>query len=392
MLELLLRLASVPQWLPVDVGGDAWGTHRQPLVLWLGLLVAIGYARCDNLAASHIRADHVLATLKEVPSLPSRTLNLPAAISLRRAVIGLALMSGLYLALLFWADAQNPGYAGVSRLLPWFPAAMALAWASWGLRYLRWLWLLRRAGYSVQWVTGLPAYIAGFAFTATPGKVGELLRIRYFAWHGVPAARVTSAFVFERAVDLVTLLILALPAAAGLARFDVVLGFVVTVVGLIAGLAWRPKVLSTAMSALRRRGLGRSARVVRLLRDGLYGCRIWLRPSDLLLSLTIGLVAWLLIAATLSLMLLPMDLLMPTLQALAVYPLAMLAGAASMLPAGLGSTEAVIAALLVSHGMSVAQALTLAVAIRLCTMWWSIVCGFACVIGLERLHARNSRA
>jgi uncharacterized protein (TIRG00374 family) len=336
------------------------------------------------------RKDRVAAAHKE-DSLPSRNISLPAAISLRRAVIGLALLSALYLALLLWADAQNPSYAGVSRLLPWFPAAMAMAWASWGLRYLRWRWLLRRAGYSVALVAGLPAYIAGFAFTATPGKVGELLRIRYFAWQGVPAARVTAAFVFERAIDLVSLLLLALPVAAGWAGFGIVVGFVALVIGLIAVLAWRPRLLSAVVAALRRSGLQRSARAARVLRDGLYGCRIWLRPTDLLLSLALGLVAWTFIAATLGLMLLPLELQLPVLQGLAVYPLAMLAGAASMLPAGLGSTEAVMAALLVSRGLPLAQALMLAVAIRLCTMWWSILCGFACVIALERQHARRER-
>jgi uncharacterized protein (TIRG00374 family) len=331
------------------------------------------------------------AAAHEEDPLPYRPARPPAPVSLRRAVIGLTLLSVLYLALLLWADAQNPSYAGVSRLLPWFPAAMAMAWASWGLRYLRWRWLLQRAGYGVALGSGLPAYIAGFAFTATPGKVGELLRIRYFAWHGVPAARVTSAFVFERAIDLVSLLLLSLPAAAGLPGFGVVVGFVAMVIGLVALLAWRPRLLSKVVSALRRRGLRRSARAARVLRDGLFGCRVWLRPADLLLSLALGLVAWVLIAATLGVLMRPLELQVPLMQWIAIYPLAMLAGAASMLPAGLGSTEAVMAAMLAGLGLPLAQALMLAVAIRLCTMWWSILCGFACVITLERQRARRLR-
>jgi uncharacterized protein (TIRG00374 family) len=328
------------------------------------------------------------AAYKEDP-LPARPVRPPAPVSLRRAAIGLALLSALYLALLLWADAQNPSYAGVSRLLPWFPAAMAMAWASWALRYLRWRWLLHRAGYRVALGSGLPAYIAGFAFTATPGKVGELLRIRYFARHGVPAARVTSAFVFERAMDLVSLLLLSLPAAAGLPGFGVVVGFVVVVIGMVALLAWHPRLLSRVVSALRRRGLQRSARFARVLRDGLYGCRIWLRPAELLLSLALGLVAWVLIAATLGVLMQPLEFQVPIPQWIAIYPLAMLAGAASMLPAGLGSTEAVMAAMLAGLGLPIAQALMLAVAIRLCTMWWSILCGFTCVIALERQLARG---
>ena len=224
--------------------------------------------------------------------------------NLRRAAIGLILLSALYLALLLWADARNPSYAGISRLAPWLPLAMAMAWAGWGLRYLRWHWLLHRAGQGVGLASGLPAYVAGFAFTATPGKLGELLRIRYFGWHGVSAARVTAAFVFERALDLICLLLLALPAAAGLPGFGIALVFVVAVIGLVGLLAWRPMLLSAVVAALRRRGLRRLARAARVLRDGFSGCRIWLRPLDLALSLGLGLAAWSFIAATLGVLLL----------------------------------------------------------------------------------------
>lgn len=315
----------------------------------------------------------------------------PGGPNLRRAAIGLILLSALYLALLLWADARNPSYAGMSRLAPWLPLAMAMAWAGWGLRYLRWHWLLRRAGYGVGLAGGLPAYVAGFAFTATPGKVGELLRIRYFGWQGVPAARVTAAFVFERALDLICLLLLALPAAAGLPGFGIALAFVVAVIGLVGLLAWRPRLLSAVVAALRRRGLRRLARAARVLRDGFSGCRIWLRPLDLALSLGLGLAAWSFIAATLGVLLWPLGVALSAAEWMPVYPLAMLVGAASMLPGGLGSTEAAMAAMLVTQGLPAATALMLAVAIRLCTMWWAIVCGFGCVIALERRHARAAR-
>jgi uncharacterized protein (TIRG00374 family) len=301
------------------------------------------------------------------------------------------LLSALYLALLLWADARNPSYAGVSRLAPWFPLAMAMAWAGWGLRYLRWHWLLRRAGHGVGLASGLPAYVAGFAFTATPGKLGELLRIRYFGWHGVSAARVTAAFVFERALDLICLLLLALPAAAGLPGFGIALVFVVAVIGGVGLLAWRPMLLSAVVAALRRRGLRRLARAARVLRDGFGGCRVWLRPLDLALSLGLGLAAWSFIAATLGVLLWPLGVALPAAEWMPVYPLAMLVGAASMLPGGLGSTEAAMATMLVTQGLPAATALMLAVAIRLCTMWWAIVCGFGCVIVLERRHARAAR-
>jgi uncharacterized membrane protein YbhN (UPF0104 family) len=324
--------------------------------------------------------------------LPSQTVRTPPAPGLRRAAIGLGLLSALYLAVLLWTDTRSSNYASVSRLAPWFPALMAMACASWGLRYLRWHWLLRRAGHEVAFAGGLPAYLAGFAFTATPGKLGELLRVRYFAWQGVPAARVTSAFVFERAVDLVTLLLLALPAASGLPGFGIAAVFVTSVIALVGLLAWRPAGLSQVAIGLRRRGLFRAARAVRVLRDGLRGSRIWMRPVDVLVSLALGLVAWTFIAATTAFLLWPLGFALPVWQWLPIYPLAMLTGAASMLPGGLGSTEAAMTAMLAIHGMPASAALMVAVSVRLCTMWSSIVCGFGCVVALERRQARQTRS
>ena len=49
---------------------------------------------------------------------------------------------------------------------------------------------------------GFLAYLSRFAFTATHAKVGELLRIRYFARMGVSHAHVVSCVVFERLMDI----------------------------------------------------------------------------------------------------------------------------------------------------------------------------------------------
>ena len=54
----------------------------------------------------------------------------------------------------------------------------------------------------------------------------------------------------------------------------------------------------------------------------------------------------------------------------------MLVGAASMLPGGIGSTEASLTLLLTSGGAPLATAAAAAVCIRIATLWFSIVLGF----------------
>ena len=57
------------------------------------------------------------------------------------------------------------------------------------------------------------------------------------------------------------------------------------------------------------------------------------------------------------------------------YALAMVAGALSALPAGLGGMEAVLTGLLVAHGALPAAALTLPVLVRLLTLWLAVAVG-----------------
>ncbi|MBI5907637.1 MAG: UPF0104 family protein, partial [Burkholderiales bacterium] len=63
------------------------------------------------------------------------------------------------------------------------------------------------------------------------------------------------------------------------------------------------------------------------------------------------------------------------LQAAGFYALAMVGGALSMLPAGLGGTEALLTGLLVAQGASAALALSITVAVRVVTLWLAVAIG-----------------
>ena len=81
---------------------------------------------------------------------------------------------------------------------------------SFGARYGRWHWWLTRQGSAVGWASGLAFYLAGFAFTTTPGKVGEIVRLWYFRkLYGIPLSQSAPLFVLEQVVDVLTVALLA---------------------------------------------------------------------------------------------------------------------------------------------------------------------------------------
>jgi uncharacterized membrane protein YbhN (UPF0104 family) len=69
--------------------------------------------------------------------------------------------------------------------------------------------------------------------------------------------------------------------------------------------------------------------------------------------------------------------------AFTIYLLAMLVGAASMLPGGVGSTELTIVILLGLYGVATPTATLVAVGIRFATIWFAVLVGFFCLGLLE---------
>ena len=101
------------------------------------------------------------------------------------------------------------------------------------------------------------------------------------------------------------------------------------------------------------------------------------------MALGLGLIAWGLTSYGFLILLNYLGLNVPFVSAFAIYPLAMLAGAASMLPGGLGSTEIAIVALLAIQGVQISVAAIAGVGIRLATIWFAILCGFMSMAILE---------
>jgi uncharacterized protein (TIRG00374 family) len=323
--------------------------------------------------------------------LPRRAQAVAGALSTRGAALGFAVLSCAYLALFVWLEQRRP-LGGLRQVAAAVPVLLSLTAAGWVARFARWQWLLRRAGHRPRLALSLPSYLAGFAFTATPGKVGELVRIRYFLALGVGAPQVLSAFVFERACDLLVVLALAAIAMHGSPLFAPVAAFVVSLTLALGFLAVHPRLLSAAALRLRAAGWPRCGRAMRFLRDGLAGARIWFNPVDLAVAAVCGAIAWGTTAFTLVYLLAQLGFALPLLEALGIYPLAMLVGAASMLPGGVGSTEAALIALLQLHDVPWDAGALIAAAVRLATLWFAIAAGFLALGWLEARALLGARA
>jgi len=283
----------------------------------------------------------------------------------KRLLLVLGLAATAYaLALLLWGDARS-----VSLAVLWSPTglqAAGLCLLSYLLRGLRWRFWMAHHGRAFGWVEGLRLYLAGYAFTPTPGNVGEAMRGLLLAKQPLPLLQSLAIFGAERLADLLCLLLLCLPALVWLVTHSAVQGmadwlvwlalFALLVLVVLALVAWRNR-----------------QRLLQRL-EWLQGAWTCLAVQPLLwfgLTMTAwaaqGLAVWLICSA--------LDVHIPVLTAIGFYAVAMVAGALSALPAGLGGMELVFAGLLVAQSASTAEALTITVAVRLLTLWLAVAIG-----------------
>jgi uncharacterized protein (TIRG00374 family) len=140
---------------------------------------------------------------------------------------------------------------------------------------------------------------------------------------------------------------------------------------------------------LNRTGWHSAARSTYSLGSGLANALTFFTPREFTVSLILGLAAWTVQSLGCAYLLARLEVAVPSLVAFAVYPLSLLLGAASMLPGGIGTTEAAIVLLLNSFGAPLDRAALGAVGMRVSTLWFAIALGFAAIATLEIASAKR---
>ena len=278
-----------------------------------------------------------------------------------------------YLAFSLWGGWREVlaafGSVGAAGVL----IALALSLINYSLRFVRWQFYLSALGHSMPTVPSGLIYIAGFALTTTPGKAGEMLRRVFLKVRGMPYTQSTAAFFSERLSDLVAIVLLSL---MGILLYPqggitVMVGVIGVGIGLL--LLSRKNWLRTLAERVIQR-TGRVARIIHQLLLLVEACCCH-TPRLLLSATVLSLVAWSAEAYAFHLILHWMGSEVSIPFAFSVYALAMLAGAISFLPGGLGAAEAVMVGLLIWAGMPEVQAVAATVIIRLATLWFAVALG-----------------
>ncbi|MCB2111420.1 MAG: flippase-like domain-containing protein [Defluviimonas sp.] len=283
--------------------------------------------------------------------------------------------------------------AQIARLGPAQGAALlALALANYLFRGVRWHVFARRLGLPTTLGQDLRHFLGGFAMVVTPGRVGELVRLRWLGREtGWPIDRTAPLAIVDRASDLAAMaLILAL--GVSLASSHMAGALPVAVLALaLAVAATRPRILAAAVT-LAHRAVGRVPRLFGRMRRATRALAQVSGPGLLAGVLALGLSGWLAEGYAFHLLLGWLGADLGFWRAVTIFVFATLAGGLTGAPGGVGGAEAAMISLLALDGVPMEISVPATAIIRVTTLWFALVLGLAIFPFAEARSKRGAHA
>lgn len=269
---------------------------------------------------------------------------------------------------------------------------LALSLLNYLLRGLRWHIFVQSLGLHPKFLANLIHFLGGFAMSVTPGRVGELVRIRWLARDAnVSLAHAAPVVLGDRASDLAAMALL-LAGTLGFASLSIEGALPIAVLALAAAVVVTQPRLATGLVGLAWRASGRRApRFFAHLRAALANLDRFMHLRVFLPALLCGLVGWAAEALAFYLLLGWFGAPVSFATALAIFVFSTLAGGLTGAPGGLGGAEAAMVALLALGGTPVGTAIAATAVIRATTLWFAVALGVLAFPLAERTNTGGTR-
>ncbi|MCF2869795.1 flippase-like domain-containing protein [Octadecabacter sp. G9-8] len=272
-----------------------------------------------------------------------------------------------------------------------FLILLALSLVNYLFRGARWHLFSNRLGLPTTFVQDLRHFLGGFAMSVTPGRVGELIRMRWLKREtGWAVERTAPLVLMDRASDLAAMgLILA--GGLALSAGGIAMATPVAILALAAAfVATRPTLLAGCVTTLYR-VIGKFPRLMARIRTAARSLGIFSSGPIMAAALGLGLIGWIAEGYAFHLLLMWMGADIGLAKAIAIFTFATLAGGLTGAPGGVGGAEAAMVALLSLEGVPLDVSIPATAVIRLTTLWFAILIGLAIFPLAERMSNTAAR-
>ena len=263
---------------------------------------------------------------------------------------------------------------------------------SWIPLYLRWRLLCKNLGIHISFRDDFLVYIAGFALSITPAKVGELLRTQILREKsGIQRTQTTPLIFIEKFYDLLGAVI---ASSFGIVYFPeigiiVLGGFILSIIIFIlfsSKITFDKSIILLSKFKFTKKFIEPLSKSHEIL-------KISTKPKILTPSIILSILYWLTISSAVFYVLKALSIdSLDFLEIVSIYTSSLFLGALSFLPGGLGIAEGSFTGLLNVQGISLSAAVVIVIIVRLFTLWFNVVIGFIVlkVVGGFSIKSSNS--
>jgi conserved hypothetical protein len=268
----------------------------------------------------------------------------------------------------------------------YLPIIMVFGFGNDIIKFLRWDYYLKCLGIRLSRGDSLRVFLAGLAFSATPGKIGFIMK-NYFIKNmtGKSIINTSPAVFAELYTDFITLSLISL---VGLVYIGIDAKHIILISassGLLIAIAMIKSVPLFCIQLVGKVPVLKSR--TQSLKKAVEAMYTIISPASLLYAIAISLLAWTSEGVALWFILKGFEASLTLIVSTITFSIATLVGAVTMLPGGLIVTEGSLLGLMSELGIDKATAAGATVLARMCTLWLAVLVGTAVLIYAWRIFA-----
>ncbi len=265
-----------------------------------------------------------------------------------------------------------------------FPLVLLFSSCNYIMRFIKWDYYTKVLGIKIEKKMSLLIFLSSFIMSITPGKVGEVFKSYLLKeYNGTAISRSAPIVLAERITDFLSLILLC---GVGVVMFGydsrliIIIGvFFVILVGLLSSKTVSHKIIGFFEKFA---FISKISQKIYLAYDSIY---LMVRIKELIITIIFSIFAWFFECLGLYFVInsfgientVHVDIFVSTF----IYGFATIAGAVTMLPGGLGATDASIAFMLVSlKKVAESTAVAATLIIRIATLWFAVLVGIAAIL------------
>ena len=310
----------------------------------------------------------------------------------KRIIISIIFGAIVFLGLSIYANFEDLLVAFSQYNWLMFPLVLFLSFCNYIARYFKFAYYLNVLQIKTERKMSFLIFLSSFIMSITPGKIGEVFKSYLLKEHyGTPISKTAPIVFAERITDFISLVILSLIGALmyGYGK-SLIIGiglFFVLVVIIISSKTISYKIIGIFEKF---KFFSKISNKIHNAYDSIY---LMVQIKELIITVFLSILAWFFECLGFYLVLngfgVENVVYVSIFVATFIYGFATIAGAVTMLPGGLGATDASITGLLVllqiPRNISVASTLI----IRVATLWFAVIVGIIAIIIYQKISHRK---